>query len=68
MHGWSQPYMVQMSALAFLTGELLSADILAALVDYERLMRNAGSWTNMQTPSRYVERSTVVNERIRLDY
>lgn len=29
---------------------------------------DAGGWTNMQTPSRYVERSKVVNEGIRLDY
>ncbi len=32
------------------------------------VLRDAGGWTNMQTPSRYVERSKVVNEGIRLDY
>lgn len=32
------------------------------------ILRDAGGWTNMQTPSRYVERSKVVNEGIQLDY
>lgn len=32
------------------------------------VLRDAGGWTNMQTPSRYVERSKVVNEGIKLDY
>lgn len=32
------------------------------------VLRDAGGWTNMQTPGRYVERSRVVNEGIRLDY
>jgi integrase len=32
------------------------------------VLRDAGGWTNMQTPSRYVERSEVVNEGIKLDY
>lgn len=32
------------------------------------VLRDAGGWTNMQTPSRYVERAQVVNEGIRLDY
>lgn len=32
------------------------------------VLRDAGGWTNMQTPSRYVERSKVVNKGIRLDY
>ncbi len=32
------------------------------------VLRDAGGWTNMQTPSRYVKRSKVVNEGIRLDY
>jgi integrase len=32
------------------------------------VLRDAGSWTNMQTPGRYVERSKVVNEGIQLDY
>lgn len=32
------------------------------------VLRDAGGWTNMQTPSRYVERSKVVNEGIQLDY
>ncbi len=32
------------------------------------VLRDAGGWTNMQTPSRYVERAKVVNEGIRLDY
>lgn len=31
-------------------------------------LRDAGGWSNMQTPSRYVERSQVVNEGIQLDY
>ena len=31
-------------------------------------LRDAGGWTNMQTPGRYVERAKVVNEGIRLDY
>jgi integrase len=31
-------------------------------------LRDAGGWTNMQTPGRYAERSKVVNEGIRLDY
>lgn len=31
-------------------------------------LRDAGGWTNMQTPGRYVERSKVVNEGIELDY
>lgn len=31
-------------------------------------LRDAGGWTNMQTPGRYVERTKVVNEGIRLDY
>ncbi len=32
------------------------------------VLRDAGGWSNMQTPSRYVERANVVNEGIRLDY
>jgi len=32
------------------------------------VLRDAGGWTNMQTPGRYVERSQVVNEGIQLDY
>lgn len=32
------------------------------------VLRDAGGWTNMQTPSRYVERARVVNEGIKLDY
>lgn len=32
------------------------------------VLRDAGGWTNMQTPSRYVERAKVVNEGIELDY
>ncbi|MCA9979103.1 MAG: site-specific integrase, partial [Anaerolineales bacterium] len=32
------------------------------------VLRDAGGWTNMQTPSRYVERSKTVNEGIELDY
>lgn len=32
------------------------------------VLRDAGGWTNMQTPSRYVERSQIVNEGIHLDY
>jgi integrase len=32
------------------------------------VLRDAGGWTNMQTPGRYVERAQVVNEGIRLDY
>jgi integrase len=31
-------------------------------------LRDAGGWTNMQTPGRYVERAKVVNEGIQLDY
>jgi integrase len=31
-------------------------------------LRDAGGWTNMQTPGRYVERAKVVNEGIKLDY
>lgn len=31
-------------------------------------LRDAGGWTNMQTPGRYVERAKIVNEGIRLDY
>ncbi len=31
-------------------------------------LRDAGGWTNMQTPSRYVERSKVANEKIVLNY
>ena len=31
-------------------------------------LRDAGGWTNMQTPGRYVARSKVVNEGIELDY
>ncbi len=31
-------------------------------------LRDAGGWTNMQTPSRYVERSNVANEGIKIDY
>ncbi|HIP71614.1 MAG TPA: site-specific integrase [Anaerolineae bacterium] len=31
-------------------------------------LRDAGGWSNMQTPGRYVERSQVVNEGIQLDY
>ena len=30
------------------------------------VLRDAGGWTNMQTPSRYVEKAKVVNEGIRL--
>lgn len=32
------------------------------------VLRDAGGWTNMQTPGRYVERSKVVNEGIHLEY
>lgn len=32
------------------------------------VLRDAGGWTNMQTPGRYVERSKVVNEGIQLEY
>lgn len=32
------------------------------------VLRDAGGWTNMQTPGRYVERSKVVNEGVQLDY
>jgi integrase len=32
------------------------------------VLRDAGGWTNMQTPGRYVERNQVVNEGIKLDY
>lgn len=32
------------------------------------VLRDAGGWTNMQTPGRYVERAKVVNEGILLDY
>ena len=32
------------------------------------VLRDAGGWTNMQTPSRYVERAKMVNEGIALDY
>jgi integrase len=31
-------------------------------------LRDAGGWTNMQTPGRYVARAKVVNEGIKLDY
>lgn len=31
-------------------------------------LRDAGGWSNMQTPSRYVEKTEVVNERIKLGY
>lgn len=31
-------------------------------------LRDAGGWTNMQTPGRYVERSKIVNKGIQLDY
>ncbi|MEZ4590951.1 MAG: tyrosine-type recombinase/integrase [Chloroflexota bacterium] len=32
------------------------------------VLRDADGWTNMQTPSRYVEKAKVVNEGIKLDY
>ncbi len=32
------------------------------------VLRDAGGWSNMQTPSRYVEKAAVVNEGIELDY
>jgi integrase len=32
------------------------------------VLRDAGGWTNMQTPSRYVERAKTVNVGIKLDY
>ena len=32
------------------------------------VLRDAGGWTNMQTPSRYVDRAKVVNKGIELDY
>jgi integrase len=32
------------------------------------VLRDAGGWTNMQTPSRYVEKARVVNKGIHLDY
>lgn len=32
------------------------------------VLRDAGGWTNMQTPGRYVERAKVVNQGIQLDY
>lgn len=31
-------------------------------------LRDAGGWSNMQTPSRYVERAKVANEGIKLEY
>lgn len=31
-------------------------------------LRDAGGWSNMQTPGRYVEQAKVVNEGIQLDY
>lgn len=40
----------------------------AAKVSSPFVLRDAGGWTNMQTPGRYVERSLVVNEGIQLDY
>lgn len=32
------------------------------------VLRDAGGWTNMQTPSKYVEKAKIVNEGIKLDY
>jgi integrase len=32
------------------------------------ILRDAGGWSKMQTPGRYVERAKVVNEGIQLDY
>lgn len=32
------------------------------------VLRDAGGWSNMQTPSRYVERAKVANEGIKLEY
>lgn len=32
------------------------------------VLRDAGDWTNMQTPGRYLKRSQVVNDGIQLDY
>lgn len=32
------------------------------------VLRDAGGWSNMQTPGRYVERGRVVNDGIELDY
>lgn len=32
------------------------------------ILRDAGGWTNMQTPSRYVERAKTVNKGLKLDY
>lgn len=32
------------------------------------VLRDAGGWSNMQTPGRYVERGKVVNDGVRLDY
>lgn len=32
------------------------------------VLRDAGGWANMQTPSRYVEKAKVVNKGIKLDY
>lgn len=32
------------------------------------VLRDAGGWSNMQTPGRYVERARVVNDGVRLDY
>jgi integrase len=32
------------------------------------VLRDAGGWTNMQTPSRYVEKTAVVNDGIELKY
>ncbi|MCP4415192.1 MAG: site-specific integrase [Chloroflexi bacterium] len=32
------------------------------------VLRDAGGWSNMNTPSRYVERAKVVNKGIKLDY
>ncbi|MBK7916733.1 MAG: site-specific integrase [Chloroflexi bacterium] len=32
------------------------------------VLRDAGGWSNMQTPSRYVERGEIVNKDVRLRY
>ncbi|MDJ0752799.1 MAG: tyrosine-type recombinase/integrase [Ardenticatenaceae bacterium] len=32
------------------------------------VLRDAGGWTNMQTPGRYVEKAKVVNKGVNLDY
>ncbi|MCA9873865.1 MAG: site-specific integrase, partial [Anaerolineales bacterium] len=31
-------------------------------------LRDAGGWSNLQTPSRYVEKNTIANENVKLKY